>query len=71
MTERDVDRHCVKDEFVATLRRLADALEQGEPFRIQVAGNRFTVPTGAELVIEHEAEGGDEELALELRWKNG
>ena len=71
MTERDVDRHCAKDEFVATLRRLADALEQGEPFRIQVAGKRFTVPADAELVIEHEAEGGDEELALELRWKNG
>ena len=71
MAERDVDRHCEKSEFVATLRRLADALEQGEPFRIQVAGKRFTVPAGAELVIEHEAEDGEEELALELRWKNG
>ncbi|AKT37079.1 amphi-Trp domain-containing protein [Chondromyces crocatus] len=71
MTERDVDRHCSTDEFIATLRRLADALEQGEPFRIQVAGKRFTVPAGAELVIEHELEGGDEELAFELRWKNG
>jgi amphi-Trp domain-containing protein len=69
MAERDVDRHCAKEEFVATLRRLADALERGEPFRIQVAGKRFTVPAGAELVIEHESEGGEEELAMELRWK--
>ncbi len=70
MADRDVDRNCSKDEFVAALRRLADALERGEPFRIQVAGKRFTVPAAAELVIEHEAEGGDEELAFELRWKS-
>jgi amphi-Trp domain-containing protein len=69
MADRDVDRNCSKDEFVGALRRLADALERGEPYRIQVAGKRFTVPGGAELTIEHEAEGGDEELAFELRWK--
>ncbi len=70
MADRDVDRNCSKEDFVATLRRLADALEGGEPFRIQVAGKRFTVPGSAELAIEHEAEGGEEELALELRWKS-
>ena len=69
MAERDVDRNCSKDEFVATLRRLADAQGRGEPFRIQVAGKRFVVPEGAELVIEHEIEGAEEELALELRWR--
>jgi amphi-Trp domain-containing protein len=69
MADRDVDRQCSREDFVATLRRLADALERGEPFRIQVAGKRFTVPAGAELAVEHEAEGGEEELALELRWK--
>lgn len=71
MADRDVDRNCSKDEFVGVLRRLADALERGEPFRIQVAGKRFTVPGSAELTIEHEAGGGDEELAFELRWKQG
>jgi amphi-Trp domain-containing protein len=69
MADRDVDRNCSKDEFVGALRRLADALEKGEAYRIQVAGKRFTVPESAELVIEHEAEGSDEELAFELRWK--
>jgi amphi-Trp domain-containing protein len=67
--DRDVDRNCDKGEFVAALRRLADALEAGEPYRVQIGGKRFTVPAGAELVIEHEAEGGDEELAFELRYK--
>lgn len=71
MANRDIDRNCSKDEFAAALRRLADALEKGEAFRIQVAGKRFTVPESAELVIEHEAEGEDEELAFEMRWKRG
>ena len=50
-------------------RRLADALEAGESFRIQVQNKRFTVPADAEIVIEHEIDGGAEELALELQWQ--
>ncbi len=69
MSSRDVERDCTTESFVTTLRRLADALEAGESFRIQVAGKRFTVPAGAELSIEHEAEDGDEELELQLKWK--
>ena len=69
MTDRDVERNCDKDEFVSSLRRLADALEAGEPFRIQVQNKRFTVPQGAELSIEHEASEGEEELEFQLRWK--
>jgi amphi-Trp domain-containing protein len=71
MSDRDVERNCTTETFVETLRRLADALEAGEPFRIQVAGKRFTVPASAALSIEHEAEGGDEELELQLVWSSG
>ena len=70
MTERDVERATTTEQFVATLRRLADALELGEPFRIQVLGHRFTVPADVALSIEHEAEGGYEELELQLKWTN-
>lgn len=69
VSERDVERNCTTETFVETLRRLADALERGEPFRIQVAGRRFSIPRGAALSIEHEVEGDDEELELQLRWK--
>jgi amphi-Trp domain-containing protein len=69
-TERDVEKEVDKARFVETLRRLADALEANEPFRIQVAQKRFTIPAGATLQIEHEADGGSEELALELVWKS-
>lgn len=69
MADRDVEREVTTQTFVNTLRRLADALEAGDSFRIQVVNKRFTVPGDAELSIEHEAEDGEEELELQLRWK--
>ncbi len=71
MSDRDVERDCTTATFVDSLRRLADALETGEAFRIQVAGKRFVVPAGAKLSIEHEAADGDEELEFQLRWARG
>lgn len=68
MSERDVERVQSREAFAATLRRVADAVERGEPFRIQVAERRFTVPAGAELSIEHEVSGDRQELELQLRW---
>lgn len=70
MADRDVERGVTRDQFVATLRRVADALEAGEAWRIQVANKRFSVPIDAELSIEHEASDGDEELELQLRWRS-
>lgn len=69
MAERDIEKNVTKETFVATLRRLADSLERGEAFRIQVQNKRFEVPQSAALVIEHEVEGDSEELSLELQWK--
>ena len=69
MSNRDVERDCTTETFVSALRRLADSLESGEPFRIQVVNHRFTVPPNATLSIEHEAEDGEEELEFQLRWK--
>ena len=66
--ERDVEKITDKAYFVETLRRLANAVEQGESFRIQVAGHRFTVPADAEISIEHEAGDAGEELEFQLKW---
>ena len=38
MVERDVEKDVSTPQFVDTLRRLADSLEAGESFRIQVEG---------------------------------
>lgn len=65
---RDVERRYSTPEAVAKLRRLADALESGRPFRIQVAGERIHVPARAEFSVEHERGDSDEEVELQLRW---
>ncbi len=67
---RDVERVYSTSEFVSKLRRLADALEAGKRFEIQVAGERIYVPTRTEFNVEHEREGNDEELEFQLKWTN-
>ena len=67
---RDVERVYSASEFVAKLRRLADALERDERFEIQVAGERVYVPARAEFNVEHEREGNEEEIEFQLKWTN-
>jgi amphi-Trp domain-containing protein len=68
MTDRDVERNYSVAEFAAKLRRLADALESGKPFRIQIAGERFTVPRNAQVSVEHERGDDEEEVEFQLKW---
>ncbi len=65
---RDVEKGYSLPEVVAKLRRLADALETGSPFRIQVAGERIRVPARAEFTIEHERGSDQEEVEFQLKW---
>jgi amphi-Trp domain-containing protein len=65
---RDVERMYSTAEAVAKLRRLADALEQDKPFRIQIAGERFWVPERAEFSVEHERDDDEEEVEFQLKW---
>jgi amphi-Trp domain-containing protein len=65
---RDVEKVYSTAEVVAKLRRLADALESGGPFRIQVAGERIYVPVRAEFSIEHERGSDEEEIEFQLKW---
>ena len=66
--DRDLERTYSRAQFVAKLRRLADALEAGEPFTIQVANERLRVPDDAVFNIEHERAEGVQELEFQLRW---
>ena len=68
--DRDVERVYSTSEFASKLRRLADALETGKRFEIQVAGERIYVPARAEFNIEHEREGNEEEIEFQLKWTN-
>lgn len=67
-SSRDVESVPSTAEAVAKLRRLADALETGQPFRIQVAGERFRVPSRAQFSVEHERGDDEEEIEFQLKW---
>ena len=68
--ERDLERTSTRAAFVAKLRRLADALEEGRPFTIQVGGERLRIPAQAAFNVEHERHGGESELEFQLRWRD-
>jgi amphi-Trp domain-containing protein len=66
--ERDVEKGYPKAEFVAKLRRLADAIENGERFEIQIAGERIYVPVRATFTVEHEKSDDEEEVEFQIKW---
>ena len=66
---RDIERTYSRAQFVAKLRRLADALEAGAPFSIQIARERLRVPADAAFNIEHERSAGVDEVEFQVRWR--
>lgn len=67
--ERDIEKVYDTKDFVAKLRRLADALEAGRAFSIQVAGERIYIPASASISIEHERSDESEEVEFQLKWE--
>jgi amphi-Trp domain-containing protein len=67
--ERDIEKSYPRAAFVAKLRRLADAIEKGDRFVVQIAGERIHVPGRARFNIEHERSRGDEEIEFQIKWK--
>ena len=68
MSTRDIEKSYSKSEFVAKLRRLADAIEAGERFEIQIAGERLYIPAHAIFNIEHERSAREEEVEFQIKW---
>jgi len=66
--KRDIEKRYSLHQFVGKLRRLADCLEQGKKFRIQVDGESITVPGGAVVNIEHERGKREEEIEFQIKW---
>jgi amphi-Trp domain-containing protein len=67
--KRDVEKVYSVKQFAAKLRRLAQALEKGKRFRIQVAGKRISIPGIASISIEHERSTQTEEVEFQLKWE--
>lgn len=66
--KRDIEQKYLPKQFVAKLRRLADCIEQGKRFRIQMAGERISIPPNAIINIEHERGDSEEEVEFQLKW---
>ncbi len=67
-SKRDVEKDYSPRLFAAKLRRLADCIEERRQFRIQVAGERVSIPAGARINIEHERGSSTEEIEFQLTW---
>ena len=65
---RDIEKDYPLDQFIEKLRRLADALESGRRFEIQIAGERISVPVRATYNIEHERSDKEEEVEFQIKW---
>lgn len=68
MEEQEIEKGYEKEKTAAKLRRLAEALDQGKAFEIQVGGRRIYVPPSAEIVFEYETSEEEEELEIEIKW---
>lgn len=66
----DVEKVYSARQVVGKLRRLADALESGKVFKIQIAGNAIEVPPDATIEFEYERGTDGEEMEIEIKWKS-
>ena len=66
---RDITKKYPVKDFIKKIRRLADDLEKGDQFVIQIANERIRVPKGAVVSIEHERGDGSEEVEFQITWK--
>lgn len=67
-TVRDIEKDYPLPQFIDKLRRLADALEKGERFQIDIAGERIHVPVRAHYNLAHERGEGEEEIEFQITW---
>lgn len=69
-TDRDVEKELSVEDFVAELRRLADALEAGNDYELEIDGEAVSLPENAVFSIEHEREDGSHEIEFQISWSD-
>lgn len=70
MPTRDIEKTYSNADFVEKLRRLADSIENGENFRISIAGKDIYVPNRAKFSIEHEVGDQEHEIEFQIKWED-
>ena len=66
---RDIEKTYSTKQMVVKLRRLADCLENGKRFTIQIAGEKIRIPANAIFKIECEREDNTEEVEFQFKWE--
>ena len=66
--DRDETKSKTEESFVALLRRVANSVEAGKGFEMQVKNERVWVPENAKCSVEHEKKGSKNEIELQLKW---
>ena len=70
MKEIEIEKGYANKQTAEKLRRLAESIEQGKAFEIQVGGQRIYVPADATIDFEYESDGKSHELEVEIKWKS-
>jgi amphi-Trp domain-containing protein len=70
MEETEVEKGYSNKQTAEKLGRLAESIEQGKPFEIQVSGQRIYVPADAEIAFEYEKIADIHELEVEIKWQS-
>ena len=68
--DRDIEKDYPLPDFIDKLRLLANSLENGQRFEIQIASERVSVPVRATYNIEHERGDGEEEIEFQIKWSS-
>lgn len=66
--DRDLDTNYDISAFANELRRLADALEAGEDYTIDIEGEEVLVPEDVSLSISYGCDDDGGELEFQLSW---
>ncbi|MCR5858137.1 amphi-Trp domain-containing protein [Mesorhizobium sp. J428] len=69
-TDRDIEKNYSLQDFIVELRRLADTLEAGEDYEIEIEDETVLIPGNAVFSIEHEREDGQQEIEFQISWKD-
>ena len=57
-----------KKMHIAKMKRFIASLERGKSFSIQVKNKKIRIPADAEISIEFEKEGKENELEFQVKW---
>lgn len=70
MEDIEVEKGYSNKQTAGKLRRLAESIEQGKAFEIQVGGQRIYVPADATIDFEYQRDDESHELEVEIKWKS-